>query len=436
MDNDRASARLTAVGVGILAIMLLGGCEIGRSSTAPSSAPPVAASAAAVAASPRPEVTASPTATPLPEVGVAPAGSWGRLDWIHRGNALPVGPTNVNAFGWSGGFVAVATSGGDDGTGVAAPFAVTSIGSADGLHWSAERSLDATGLGDGVEIAGLFEGPAGLLLVGDASPGACGGPPWVSALWSSSDGLAWRRLPLPKDFRSSRVETLDGGAAGYIATGPRSDGKTPGIWLSRDGSTWSSLSLPSVSSGTVVVNNATSFDGGLVLAGAVLGPEGGCGGASSVHPSLWWSADGGHWTRDSFTGGSSAPDASMTIRRLSDRTLVAIEVTSQDPALRAWISDDGRSWQRVSSPSSLIERPLITDGRHAALVLNPDSGVGPPSVTVIDHQLTLTELAQRGDGPIAAEDSVPWTAAVGPTGILVVSVDGRSVWLGVPTGAS
>jgi hypothetical protein len=317
------------------------------------------------------------------------------------------------------------------GQGSSEPFAIAVASSSDGLRWSTARTLDVKGLDGGIEIAGLVQGPAGLLMIGRPFGDTCGGPPIVSALWSSTDGTAWRRVSWPKAFGSNRVQTLDAGSAGYIATGLLTDGQTPGIWLSNDGVTWRSAPLPRISSGRLVVNGATSFAGGFVVAGAVLGPEG-CGGATSLHPSVWWSMDGARWTREALAGAASSSDASMTIRRLSDRSLVAVE-TYGAAGERAWRSADGRTWAPTGSPPTVIEYGLEIDGRHAAALVAPESGSGPPAILGFDDALTVTTLTQTGDGPVASPDELGWTFAVGPTGILVASYDGGTLWLGVPS---
>ena len=69
-----------------------------------------------------------------------------------------------------------------------------------------------------------------------------------------------------------------------------------------------------------------------------------------------------------------------------------------------------------------------------AIVVDPESGVGAPTITAVDDHQRLTGIAQGGRGPVASEDGVPWTTAIGPTGILAVGVDGHAAWLGVPTG--
>jgi hypothetical protein len=168
-----------------------------------------------------------------------------------------------------------------------------------------------------------------------------------------------------------------------------------------------------------------------VVAGAILGPDG-CGGASSLHPSLWWSSDGAAWSRQRIEGASSANDAWMSVVRLSQDAVVAIG-SSSDMGLRAWVSHDGRTWVRASTPPTQLDWGSVGDGRRTVIVADPESGSGPPTILAIDDDLSVTTLAQTGTGPMADEDSLGWSSAVGPTGILVVSDNGRELWLGIPS---
>ncbi|HEX3427645.1 MAG TPA: hypothetical protein VHS36_02470 [Candidatus Limnocylindrales bacterium] len=324
--------------------------------------------------------------------------------------------------------MAVGMSGGNLGDGQS-PLAFSVASSSDGIRWAAARPLDSRGLDPSIQVAGLVQGPTGLLLVGRPAGNTCGGPPTVAALWSSRDGLTWRRVAWPRVFGSNRVQTLDAGSAGDIATGLRTDGRTPAIWLSTDGVAWRSAPLPQISAGRLVVTGATSFAGGLVVAGAVIGPEG-CGGASSIHPSIWWSADGASWTREPLTGASNGNDAAMSIVRITDRALVAIE-RSASPGDRAWLSDDGRTWTRIAAPSTIVEFRLVTDGRHAVAVVRLE-GASAPAVIAFHETGSTSTLAETGDRPDPSADGSQWSFAVGPTGILMVRENGGTVWLGHP----
>ena len=442
MSFDRRPFRHSGLAAALAGLLLANGCAAARPSTSvegspapnpsPSRSSPSLVSAAPTAtADPLPTVRTSPQPVVLPPVAAAPAGPWSRVAWLAAGSIVPVGP-NVAVYGWSGGFVAVASSAGDTVGAQTTPTVITTTASDDGMRWSVPRTIDTSGIDGALQIAGVVHGSAGLLLVGETVSGTCGGPPWISALWSSSDGRAWRRLELPKDFVTGRAETLEGGPAGFIATGLRNDGTTAGIWASPDGTSWRSLPVPRVSRGTVVVSGATSVAGGFVLSGAVLGPEG-CGGATALTPSLWWSSDGAQWTRDTIAETAPADDAGMSVHRISDHALVAIETRGSTADIRAWVSADGRSWTRVGAPPETIERRLLSNGRSAAIVADPESGAGPLEITAVGADMRLTTVAQIGSGPVAGPDSVPWTLALGSTGILVVTVDGRAAWLGVPT---
>ena len=51
----------------------------------------------------------------------------------------------------------------------------------------------------------------------------------------------------------------------------------------------------------------------------------------------------------------------------------------------------------------------------------------------VGEDARVTTLAQTGPGPVASEDGLGWSFAVGPTGILAVRYDGGAAWLGVPS---
>jgi hypothetical protein len=425
--------------VAAASVLLIVGCTAAPQAGSPGPSGAVEPSpTASVAPSPSitpssiPSFAPSPTASSLPVVGAAPSGPWSRLDWLDAGAVVPVGPTNVGVHGWSGGYVALEQTGGSDEDGNDIPVVIRSSASSDGIHWAAPTTIDTAGIVGNIEITDIVEGPSGLLALGYPVGDTCGGPPTVVALWTSPDGGTWRRVTLPKDFRTGQVHTIDGGSAGFIATGSRADGTTQALWTSPDGRTWTSRPLPKVSTGTLVLDSATSFARGFVLAGAVLG-EGECGGPAHLHAATWWSADGVAWSRSTLPGSMTAAGARIGVQAISDRVVVVTQTSPDDSKLLAWTSTDGRSWTAVHAPSDLLTRNPVTDGRHAALMMDPDSGSGPPTVFAVGEDAGVTTLGQTGNGPIASEDSGGWTFAVGPTGILVVRYDGGAAWLGVPS---
>ncbi len=348
--------------------------------------------------------------------------------------ALTTAPSEayqLGLYGWSGGYVAFGADGGAN-SGTNKKPTLVSTSSADGVHWTAAKAINLGAAPDQITIEQVAEGPAGLVAVGRYPAETCGGPPVIAGLWQSTDGEAWRPLAMSRDMSKGHVETLDGGSAGYIATGKLSDGKTSGIWLTTDAATWRSLPLPKPPSGKLVVNDATSFDGGLVVGGAVVGPEG-CGGASSIHPAVWSSADGTSWTRQTLPGASTAANASLSVRRVNDHEVVAIDSTGETP--RAWVSSDGRTWTAIPTPTDEALYGAISDGRHSVSVMAPDSDQGPLTFKSVGDQLDVAPMSQSGDGPTVTPDSVSIITAVGPTGLVVTAVDGSHLWLGVPSGS-
>jgi hypothetical protein len=342
---------------------------------------------------------------------------------------------SVSVFGWSRGYVGFRAVSNPNAI-PATPVSIFSTSSTDGLHWTAVRPLDTEGLPYlGQVITQTVEGPAGLLAVGWNNVGVCGGPPTVGGLWTSPDGLTWSRVQLPADFASASVYTVDAGSTGYVATGTLKDGATQAVWLSGDGRSWRRSSLPTAF-GKVVVDGATDFSAGYVVSGAVLGGEG-CGGAALLTPSLWWSADGKSWTRSKLTGVVPASDATMTVSRISDHALMAIDTgwdqTGQIASHVVWFTTDGRTWNLVKSPSSMLADGILTNGQRGLLVVTPTNNDGPPTIATVGNDLTVTTLSQSGDGPVASATSVGWTSALGPTGLVILSSDGSNLWLGVPT---
>jgi hypothetical protein len=401
----------------------------------PSPSSAAAPSTAVGSANPVPSATPSPSPTPSasvrPIVGLAPSGPWTSISWISAGAVIPLRPPNVSVYGWSGGYVALDQNGGQDPDGNEIPVVIRASTSTDGIRWGAPTAIETAGLVGLIEISAIVEGPSGLLALGYPYGDTCGGPASVVALWTSPDGRAWKRVSLPKDFRTGEVHTISGGSAGFIATGGSPDGSTHALWTSLDGRAWTSRPLPKVSSGTLVLDGATSFAGGFVLAGAVIG-EGGCGGPAHIHTATWWSADGVAWSRSALPGSMTDANAGIGVHEISDRVVVVTQSSPDGSKLLAWTSTDGRSWTAVDAPSTQLTLQPVTDGRHAVLMMNPDSGSGAPTVLAIDEHASVTALGQGGNGPIASEDGPGWTFAVGPTGILVVLEDGGAAWLGVP----
>jgi hypothetical protein len=418
---------MRSIVVSIIVVMLVAACTV---APAASPVPSLAPTALSTFPSPTPGTPSSATPSPsAPVVGLAPDGPWSSVAWLRAG-MLPLGPAGLTIHGWTGGYVAFEQSRGMDEEGNARPVVVRVSSSPDGIHWSSPMTVD-TGFEGEIAIRSIVEGPAGLLALAFPFGGACGGPPGLFALWSSSDGRSWERVPLPKGFTAGRVETVAGGPAGFIALGTRSDGMTQAIWTSRDGRAWSSRKLPTVSSGILALDGVASFEGGFVLVGSVLG-EDGCGGPRHISYATWFSADGTAWTRASLPGASTDSKAVLEVRRLEGH-LVVIQRPPTDTPLRGWTSTDGRAWTSIGDVAGEGWWAALSAGRHAVVVLSPDDGPGPATVYSAGVNGAFTTIPQRGDVPSTDADTGGWQVAIGPTGIVLVREGETSVYLGVPS---
>jgi hypothetical protein len=287
-----------------------------------------------------------------------------------------------------------------------------------------------------VDITQVVEGPSGLLAVGRYPGAACGGPSTIDALWTSTDGLTWSLVRPSADFASARVFWVDGGSNGFIASGILKDATTQAVWLSGDGRSWTTVPLKSPAFGKFVLDGATTFAGLYVISGAVL-KDSGCGQTWET-PSLWWSADGRSWTRNKLPGVATASDAYITTTKVSDNALMAVanewDEATQVNSQQVWVSSDGNAWKLVASPSSMLGDGIMTDGRRGLVVAEPGPGSdGPPTVATVADDLSVKTLSQTGDVAVYSAALAPvWLATLGPTGVVILSLDGLDLWLGVP----
>ena len=234
---------------------------------------------------------------------------------------------------------------------------------------------------------------------------------------------------MPRAFVEGQVRTIRGGGAGFIATGTRADG-SEGIWTSRSGDGWRSRPLPTVTSGTLAIDDAISFDQGFVVIGSVLG-EGECGGPAHVRYATWFSPDGTSWTRSEVPDASKAPGAPLAVRRIGDTLLLTQTVDYEKPA-HGWTSVDGRTWTPTGDVSKDLYWAAVSDGEHVVISREP-GGTGPLILVGVDATGRSTDLAQSGDIPQATDEGPSLRIAVGPDGVLAVRSDGGASYLGVPS---
>jgi hypothetical protein len=246
----------------------------------------------------------------------------------------------------------------------------------------------------------------------------------------SQDGLTWQSVSMAP-FGKDSVYSVDGGGAGYIATGLGANGATPMIWTSTDGSHWN-RSTPPVSSRTGFVNGATAFAGGFVAVGATRGEEG-CG-SSSLMPSVWWSADGGSWSRATLPGVATSPDVWMSVCRLDDHEILATAQTydqsTQTSIVTRWRSLDGKAWKPFTAPDAM--GPVVTDGQRA--IASGIDDKGNSHFWAFEPDGSLRELSQTGQVIDINAGYGGTVAVLGPAGVVQTDSMGSRFYLGVPTG--
>ncbi len=439
--------RCTRLALTALALLSLAACVAPSASpsVAPSSgsgvtsaasgSPSTTATASNATATPPPSATPPPTATASPSPTLLQAPVWTGVHWTAgpTSNGLPAPvnttdaagnttSTDTQVFGWSNGFVvfretAVMTADDDSKSIAIVPYV-----SADGLTWTKGQPLDVKGLDAWEVVAGLVEGPAGILAYGHGELATCGGPTTYNSLWLSKDGLSWSRID------KSTYTYIDAGSSGYVATDYSSD-----IWVSTDGVAWKTVNMATAGTKGILVDGATAFAGGFVVAASVPVPAEGCGtGTSPKTPSLWWSRDGSTWSRDALSPALTGSQASASVQRINDNTLLAVGTTwGKVETSRAWTSTDGRVWTSDPDPQ-VFSNNLLTNGAYGLLVSNPENG--KVSVWGFNRDQRLVALPQTGDLPTAplTDGNLP---VLGSAGLMVPNTDGTRFWLGTPTGS-
>lgn len=433
---------IKTVGAALALAGLVTGCSVAAVSPSASQASPSAADSSSPSAVASAWAASSSSEAPA-TTGPAPSGTWSSLKWTDQHTVFPQTPTpstgdggtQNSLFGWSKGYIGFRTAYDISTDNSPAKTETVSTSSGDGVHWTAGRPMDITGLKGAIFVSEVVEGPSDLLALGYYGATACGGPTTVEAFWTSPDGSSWSRVTPPADFASASIYTVDGGSVGFIATGTLKDGTTQAIWVSTDGRAWRRAAVPTVTTGTFVLNGATGFASGYVVGGALQGDEG-CGGFNQLTPSLWWSATGSSWTRVKLAGATPADDAMMSVTRITDQVLMATATEWNAASTTAastmtqivWVSSNGQDWKPVPSPASLLSGRVYTDGRHGIVVVTlPDGGM--PTVGIIGDDLSVKTLVATGPVP-GSNGSGEY--AVGPAGIVCLSNDGTSLSLGVP----
>jgi hypothetical protein len=157
--------------------------------------------------------------------------------------------------------------------------------SADGLAWTLVDRMPQVGAARGVTS---FKG--GFFTWGTDCLDVCG-PPKRAALWRTTDGATWVRVPSQASLANAQVDEIIETSTGALAVGETfdADGNATGTaWRTVDGTTWTKVALPGGSGhGSFRV---TSTGVGYVTIGASQDDAGSVWGT-------WTSTDAATWRR-------------------------------------------------------------------------------------------------------------------------------------------
>jgi hypothetical protein len=385
-----------------------------------------------------PEPASSPTssasAAPVPE-------TWTGLHW-----SAPVAPpdgTQIrDILAWGGEWVGVGVyQQSDTQSGVAA-----FLTSSDGTHWTVAYHYNALEIPTHLVPLGK-----GLLAVSDQGVmlgGCCSTP----SLWQSDDGSTWYGIQPRGDWNAWIPDVHLLGVAGgpngvvVIASGPDS---APIILHSTDGRTWTRVSLPA-SFDHAILLDVTAFGGGFVVVGRDGQPDVPSNTGPTTRgvgkPAAWISSDGVTWTAAQVEG-SPVAGGQLSVVAAGAAGLYALGEDGLPPGadlLRsAWVSTDGRTWQRARSDHGVTSITQLAGDGQRILRLTPDEQHALRWLAWVSAEgLTWTNLPFAGATDTLPVGGMPgggdplgqvW---VGPSGVIVIGQWTGGLRFGAATGAS
>jgi hypothetical protein len=259
--------------------------------------------------------------------------------------------------------------------------------SPDGSTWTRSRA-------DGVfEFGGKFLRALGSIdgrfVIGGASCDSEERCPFAPAIWTSTDAVTWTRVPqdtstfgdsgVIADFVSHEGVLLGSGMS-------CTDGEcAPAIWRTTDGLTWSRI--PFSVEPAVVGPLAAGPDGVIAFGSAQVVDEEGF--ADDVWAgAAWTSPDGLGWTRLALdpTVFGDGETAFMSPTDVTHGPAGFVAVGWEGDAAFVWVSSDGTAWERVGDGS-----PALADASMTAVIATPTGYVAAGPEWVLPGEPTPTQ---------------------------------------------
>jgi hypothetical protein len=288
--------------------------------------------------------------------------------------------------------------------------------STDGIVWSRVPHDEAVFGGEGDQgMSSVIVGGPGLLAFGGDDLWPDGGS--RDAVWTSVDGLSWSRVPLD-DALYQGSEAVAGGP-GFVAVDESDDGAA--VWTSTDGIAWSRVPHDEAVVGLRLgdgnaMTAVTAGGPGLVAVGSDgLNSDEPTGRARAV---VWTSIDGLTWSRlphdEAVFGGEG--DQGMFDVIAGGPGLVA--VGENDHGAPVWTSADGITWSQVPNDESVFSGP---DTRIRDVMTG---GPGLVAIGETDYRTPSGALASGGPVMWTSRDGITWVVQInafpeggGPMGV-------------------
>jgi hypothetical protein len=291
---------------------------------------------------------------------------------------------------------------------------------------------------ESIEHIGSFDiaGELSDVAVTDNGYVAVGAAEGNAAVWTSADGVRWRRATQvpdtdPRGF-SGGIALTDEGDLAVTARGAFGAGEVA-VWSSPDGRNWNEVARgPDVFGDDANVADVTRGGPGWVAVGTSRDEN-----AQTVSAVVWTATDETSWTRvphdDDIFGG-----ATMIGVIAGPPGLLAFGGSTGDPA--AWTSTDGRSWVRVPFDQADFTdaMPLAVSAGGPGWVAVGGTAEGEPAAWTSPDGTTWTAADPFVGGPaeplVAVTASGSQLVAVGEGTSLWTSPDGTT-WTNVPHAA-
>ena len=230
--------------------------------------------------------------------------------------------------------------------------------SADGLAWARVPHDEAVfggscpqntyGLNCSQAMYGVVAGGPGLVAVGYEadSPGMEAN----AAVWTSVDGLNWRRVPRDEAVfggpDNQGMENVTAGGPGLVAVGEDESDRGAAVWTSTDGVAWTQVPYDEAVFGSSRMESVAAAGPGLVAVGSDSSggdPDG----------AVWTSADGLSWIRvppdEAVFGGPGWEEMYGVAAAGLGVIAVGHEGSGDDWNAVVWTSADGLTWTRARS---------------------------------------------------------------------------------------